>query len=80
MLHILSARPCAIYYGHIQYIGSMASITVSVFRERVCVGLLQADGTILGIDFGLAFGAGATTTVVPELLPFRYSGPPMTVI
>ncbi len=34
----------------------------------------QADGTVLGIDFGLAFGAGVTTIPIPELLPFRCGG------
>ena len=59
--------------------------TVNLARARwLCLDFLtafvllassarQSNGTVLGIDFGVAFGAGAHTLPVPELLPFRYT-------
>ncbi|CAH0476370.1 unnamed protein product [Peronospora belbahrii] len=32
-----------------------------------------ASGHIIGIDFGVSFGAGASVLPVPELIPFRYT-------
>ncbi|CAI5732795.1 unnamed protein product [Peronospora destructor] len=32
-----------------------------------------ASGRIIGIDFGVSFGAGASVLPVPELIPFRYT-------
>jgi hypothetical protein len=33
----------------------------------------KSDGTLVGIDFGLTFGSGASYLPVPELIPFRLS-------
>ncbi|KAI9920681.1 hypothetical protein PsorP6_002231 [Peronosclerospora sorghi] len=32
-----------------------------------------ASGRVIGIDFGVSFGAGASVLPVPELIPFRYT-------
>lgn len=32
-----------------------------------------SDGRVIGIDFGVSFGAGASLLPVPELIPFRYT-------
>lgn len=32
-----------------------------------------ASGHVIGIDFGVSFGAGASVLPVPELIPFRYT-------
>ncbi|KAF4038122.1 FATC domain-containing protein [Phytophthora infestans] len=32
-----------------------------------------ASGCVIGIDFGVSFGAGASVLPVPELIPFRYT-------
>lgn len=32
-----------------------------------------SDGRVVGIDFGVSFGAGASLLPVPELMPFRYT-------
>lgn len=32
-----------------------------------------SDGRVVGIDFGVSFGAGASLLPVPELIPFRYT-------
>ncbi|CAI5736025.1 unnamed protein product [Peronospora farinosa] len=32
-----------------------------------------ASGRIIGIDFGVSFGAGASVLPIPELIPFRYT-------
>ncbi|KAK1939194.1 DNA-dependent protein kinase catalytic subunit [Phytophthora citrophthora] len=32
-----------------------------------------ASGQVIGIDFGVSFGAGASVLPVPELIPFRYT-------
>jgi DNA-dependent protein kinase catalytic subunit len=31
------------------------------------------DGSVIGIDFGVSFGAGASVLPVPELIPFRFT-------
>ncbi|RHY31622.1 hypothetical protein DYB32_003321 [Aphanomyces invadans] len=33
----------------------------------------QRTGAVVGIDFGISFGAGASLLPVPELVPFRYT-------
>ncbi|KAE9245460.1 DNA-dependent protein kinase catalytic subunit [Phytophthora fragariae] len=32
-----------------------------------------SNGRVIGIDFGVSFGAGASVLPVPELIPFRYT-------
>jgi DNA-dependent protein kinase catalytic subunit len=45
------------------------SRSVASLNPLCCPG--QTDGTLLGIDFGAAFGFGVVTLPIPELLPFR---------
>jgi len=39
--------------------------------QVVVMCAVQSDGSVVGIDFGLAFGSGTALLPVPELLPFR---------
>lgn len=40
-------------------------------RSRHMTAQHQTDGSVVGIDFGMAFGGGSSLLPVPELLPFR---------
>ena len=42
-----------------------------VVVHATCPPQHQTDGSVVGIDFGMAFGGGSSLLPVPELLPFR---------
>lgn len=50
---------------------SVVSFSCFVLYPRLLIQWFCATRTVVGIDFGAAFGFGSSELPVPELIPFR---------
>uniref|UniRef100_A0A182PBZ1 non-specific serine/threonine protein kinase n=1 Tax=Anopheles epiroticus TaxID=199890 RepID=A0A182PBZ1_9DIPT len=73
----MAATPEAFYRLRMTFAKSLATMNVTCWalgigdRHLSNIVLERATGTLVGVDFGIAFGAGTRDLPIPELVPFR---------
>ncbi|XP_053670241.1 DNA-dependent protein kinase catalytic subunit-like [Anopheles nili] len=73
----MAATPELFYQMRMNFARSLAAMNVTCWvlgigdRHLGNIVLERASGKLVGVDFGIAFGAGARDLPVPELVPFR---------
>uniref|UniRef100_A0A182QNF4 non-specific serine/threonine protein kinase n=1 Tax=Anopheles farauti TaxID=69004 RepID=A0A182QNF4_9DIPT len=76
-LYDMAASPESFYRLRMNFAKSLAAMNVTCWalgigdRHLSNIVLEQSTGTLVGVDFGIAFGAGTRDLSVPELVPFR---------
>ena len=73
----MAATPEAYYRLRMNFAKSLATMNVTCWvlgigdRHLSNIVLERATGMLVGVDFGIAFGAGTRDLPIPELVPFR---------
>uniref|UniRef100_A0A182N6I2 DNA-dependent protein kinase catalytic subunit n=1 Tax=Anopheles dirus TaxID=7168 RepID=A0A182N6I2_9DIPT len=76
-LYDMAASPESFYRLRMNFAKSLATMNVTCWalgigdRHLSNIVLERATGRLVGVDFGIAFGAGTRDLPVPELVPFR---------
>uniref|UniRef100_A0A182U745 non-specific serine/threonine protein kinase n=1 Tax=Anopheles melas TaxID=34690 RepID=A0A182U745_9DIPT len=76
-LYDMAATPEAYYRLRMNFAKSLATMNVTCWvlgigdRHLSNIVLERATGMLVGVDFGIAFGAGTRDLPIPELVPFR---------
>uniref|UniRef100_A0A182JUF0 non-specific serine/threonine protein kinase n=1 Tax=Anopheles christyi TaxID=43041 RepID=A0A182JUF0_9DIPT len=76
-LYDMSATPEAFYRLRMNFAKSLATMNITCWvlgigdRHLSNIVLERATGMLVGVDFGIAFGAGTRDLPIPELVPFR---------
>uniref|UniRef100_A0A182RWW4 non-specific serine/threonine protein kinase n=1 Tax=Anopheles funestus TaxID=62324 RepID=A0A182RWW4_ANOFN len=76
-LYDMAASPESFYRLRMNFAKSLATMNVTCWalgigdRHLSNILLERATGILVGVDFGIAFGAGTRNLPVPELVPFR---------
>uniref|UniRef100_A0A182MMJ7 non-specific serine/threonine protein kinase n=1 Tax=Anopheles culicifacies TaxID=139723 RepID=A0A182MMJ7_9DIPT len=76
-LYDMAASPESFYRLRMNFAKSLATMNVTCWalgigdRHLSNIVLERATGMLVGVDFGIAFGAGTRDLPIPELVPFR---------
>uniref|UniRef100_A0A182VQI2 non-specific serine/threonine protein kinase n=1 Tax=Anopheles minimus TaxID=112268 RepID=A0A182VQI2_9DIPT len=76
-LYDMATSPESFYRLRMNFAKSLATMNITCWalgigdRHLSNIVLERATGTLVGVDFGIAFGAGTRDLPIPELVPFR---------
>ncbi|XP_052901969.1 DNA-dependent protein kinase catalytic subunit-like [Anopheles moucheti] len=76
-LYDMANSPESFYRLRMNFAKSLATMNVTCWalgigdRHLSNIVLERATGMLVGVDFGIAFGAGTRDLAIPELIPFR---------
>ncbi|XP_053659458.1 DNA-dependent protein kinase catalytic subunit-like [Anopheles marshallii] len=76
-LYDMATSPESFYRLRMNFAKSLATMNVTCWvlgigdRHLSNIVLERATGMLVGVDFGIAFGAGTRDLLIPELIPFR---------